>query len=792
LRLEYVFLAYHKKQTLMKHLISGLIGLVITFSLFGQSVEKHTISGTIADASNGETLIGANIFVKELGSGTVTNLYGFYSITLAAGTYNVKYSFVGFEPIDKTITLTENVKMDIELGVGATLIKEMVITGQKENANVESIEMSKEQLQMTKIKTIPAVFGEVDLIKAIQLLPGISSTGEGQSGFNVRGGSVDQNLILLDEAPVYNASHLLGFFSVFNPDAIKDVQVYKGGIPAEYGGRLSSVLDIRMKDGNKKKYALTGGIGTISSRLTFEGPIQKGESSFILSGRRTYADQFLRLAKDTSIRRNKAYFYDLNAKANFKLGENDRIFVSGYFGDDVFGGGDFGFDWGNATATTRWNHVYNDKIFSNLTFIYSKYDYNLGVTGGATGFSWKSDIQDYSAKLDYNFFINPKNTLKLGAITTYHEFNPGVIKGVGSTSIFNEFKIPENAALESAAYISNEQKITDKFSALYGLRYSHFNNVAKSNVYSYDENFDVSDTTTYEKNEFYNSYGHFEPRLGLKYTLSPTSSVKMSYNRMAQYVHLASNGISSSPLDIWFPSSKNVKPQIADQIAVGYFKNFEENTYEGSIEVYYKNNQNAIDFKDHAALLLNEYIEGELRFGDARAYGSEFLVRKNKGRLSGWLSYTLAKTERKIPEINSGEWYNATWDKTHDASLVLSYELSKRVMLSANWVYATGRAVTYPTGKFTYNGLTVPVYSDRNAERMPHYHRGDVGLTLKNKEKEGRKYFWDLNFSVYNVYNRYNAYTVSFGEDDDNPEQQVANKTYIFPILPALTWNFKL
>lgn len=764
------------------------MSLILVLSGFAQ--EKFTISGTLSDASSGEALIGANVFMEEISKGTISNDYGFYSISIPPGTYTLRCSYIGFNTVKKEIQLTQDIKMDLELSESGTNLTNVVITGEKANKNVENVEMSKEKLTVTKIKTIPAVLGEVDVIKAIQLLPGISATGEGQSGFNVRGGSVDQNLILLDEATVYNAAHFLGFFSVFNPDAIKNVEVYKGGIPAQYGGRLSSVLDIKMNDGNKKKMAINGGIGTVSSRLTIEGPIKKNESSFLVSGRRTYADQFLRFAPDTSIRDNKVYFYDLNAKANYKLGENDRIYLSGYFGDDVFKFDGAEISWGNQTGTVRWNHIYNSKLFSNLTFIYSKYNYNLGSDDSGLGFNWASGIKDYSGKLDYNYFLNADNSIRFGAQVTHHDFEPGEIKPVGE-SLFTELDLDDKRALESAAYISNEQKFGPRFSAIYGLRFSMFNNIGGTNVYSYNENYEVKDTTLHAKGEFYNSHFNFEPRLGLKYSLTEHSSVKASYNRTAQYIHLASNGISSSPLDVWFPSSTNVKPQVADQYALGYFQNFRDNSFESSLEVYYKDISNAIDFKDHATLLLNQHIEAELRTGIARAYGAEFLLKKNAGKLNGWLGYTFAKSERKIDVINDGNWYNATWDKTHDISLVMAYDLNKRISFSGNWVYATGRAVTLPTGKYEYNGLTVPVYSDRNAERMPAYHRADIGFTLRNKDKEGRKLFWDLNTSVYNVYNRHNAYAINFVEDPDNPEKQIAEQTYIFPILPSVTWNFK-
>ena len=489
-------------------------------------------------------------------------------------------------------------KLNMGLKVEGLLLEEFEVTGEVDNENVESVEMSSVNMKMESIKKIPALMGEVDVIKAIQLLPGVQTVGEGNSGFYVRGGAVDQNLILLDEAPVYNASHLLGFFSVFNSDAIKDVQLYKGGIPAEYGGRLSSVLDIRMKDGHQKKIHGAGGIGTISSRLTLEGPIQKDKSAFILSGRRTYADLFLKLSKDSSRRKSRLFFYDFNAKANYKINDNNRIFLSGYFGRDVLGiDQEFEINWGNATGTMRWNHIFNNKLFSNVTLIYSNFDYFLGQPTGAEAFSWQSNIQNYSGKIDFNYFANPRNSIKFGYQLTLHKFDPGLVKGVGDETIFNQLRVPKSNALEHGIYVSNEHKITPRFTALYGLRYSHFQNIGPGTVYSFDDNFDVTDTTTYKKGDIYNEYGGFEPRVGLRYSLTDESSIKASYNRTRQYIHLASNGTSSSPLDIWFSSSKNVKPQIADQVALGYFRNLKANTYELSAEVYYKTLANSIDLK---------------------------------------------------------------------------------------------------------------------------------------------------------------------------------------------------
>ena len=773
-----------------------LLTLLILFAAgihaaWGQET-KFTLSGHVSDAGSGEELIGANIFEPVSGAGAVTNLYGFYSLTLPAGRYRIEFSYIGYSSRILDVNLTENRTLNVEIGEAPISVDEVVVTAEREDRNVESVAMSKEKLSIEKIKTIPVVFGEVDLIKAIQLLPGVQTVGEGQSGFFVRGGGSDQNILLLDEAPVYNASHLLGFFSVFNADAIKDVQLYKGGIPASYGGRLSSVLDIRMKDGNNKQFSGSGGIGTISSRLTLEAPIVKDKGSFIVSGRRTYVDAFLPLFanNDSTLKDSKLYFYDLNLKANYQLSEKDRLFLSGYFGRDVFGASNARVEWGNGTGTLRWNHIFSNKLFSNLTFIYSDFDYAISQEDNVEGFKWDSKIRDLSAKFDFNYFLNPKNSIKFGYQGIRHSFSPGYARGTGSETIYNSLKLPETTSLEHGVYIENEQEISPSLSASYGIRASLFQNLGKATVYHYNENYQVTDSTSYGAGKVYNSYFNLEPRVGLRLKIDDDKSVKASYNRMVQYMQLASNSQSSSPLDIWFPSSPNVKPQIADQVALGYFQNFRNNTYETSIEVYYKKTRNAVDFKDYAELLLNEYLEGELRFGEARAYGAEFLIRKNKGKLTGWIGYTLSKSERRIKEINKGNWYNTDYDKTHDVAVVMTYELNKRSSFSLNWVYGTGAPTTFPTGRLYYNGEVIPVYSDRNAYRMPDYHRMDVSYILKNREKPGRKLFWDLNFSIYNVYNRHNPYTITFKEDSEKPGETYAEKTYLFPILPSVTWNF--
>tara|TARA_R110001592_G_scaffold140938_2_gene362109 strand:+ start:6147 stop:8504 length:2358 start_codon:yes stop_codon:yes gene_type:complete len=783
----------------MKKFFQLLFFLLFSTYIFSQ--EKFTLSGTIKDNTDGEDLIGVTIFVKELpGVGTVTNLYGFYSITLPKGEYTFQYSYVGYKTIKFKANLNQNIKNNIELSSGSTDLEVVEITGEKEGENIRSNEMSVEKINIKDISSIPVLFGENDILKVIQLLPGVKSAGEGNSGFFVRGGSSDQNLILLDGAPVYNASHLLGFFSVFNPDAIKDLSLYKGGIPAEHGGRLSSVVDIKMKEGNSKKYAVIGGIGTLSSRLTIEGPIVKDKSSFIVSGRRMYLDAFKGLSSNESIKNAILYFYDLNMKANYQFNDKNRLFVSGYFGRDNFGIADrFGFNYGNATATLRWNHLYNDKVFSNTSFMFSNYDYEINIE--AAGFSINSRIQDFTLKQDLDFFWNENNKLKFGGSVVHHTFDPGKIsstgEAIGNTEIENRYGI------ESGLYVSNEQKFTDKWSATYGLRYSNFTQIGPGEFYNYNNKGQVTDTIKYTENNAVKSYNGIEPRLALNYVFNNSTSVKSSYNRMYQYLHLLSNSSGGNPTNSWLPTSNNIKPEIADQVVLGFFKNFKDNTYEFSIETYYKAMQNTIDYRTGAEITLNPTVEGELLYGKGRAYGVEFYLKRKKGLFTGWISYTFARTEVQFDNINRGNWYPAKQDRTHDLSVVLMYNLTERLKFSSTFVFYTGNAVTFPTGKYILDGQIINLYSDRNGSRFPNYHRLDVGLTLdgKNykmvtnsttgeKEKKDKKFHSSWNFSIYNVYNRENAYSFSFAPKEDDPIQTEITQTSLFKIVPAITYNF--
>lgn len=754
--------------------------------------KKLTISGYISDSETGEMLIGATVYVSELQTGTVSNLYGFYALSLPPGKYTLVFSYIGYMSNKETVKLTKDITINVELEISNQQLEEVVITGERQDANVSAPEMSVMKIESKTISAIPALFGETDVIRAIQLLPGVKPVAEGSTGFSVRGGSADQNLVLLDGAAVYNAGHLLGFFSVFNNDALKDVTLYKGDIPAAYGGRLSSLLDVRMKDGNSKKFSGTGGIGLISSRLTLEGPIASEKTTFLISGRRTYADLFIPLFGNPDLEGSKLFFWDLNAKLSHTINDNNRIFASAYFGRDVFKNEFAGMDLGNNTVTVRWNHLFSKKLFSNFTFLRSRYEYELGTPEGeANSFEWKSKMVDYSTKADFTWYLNTDNTVKFGASLIHHTFNPGEARGTGEEAFFDELIIPKKYALESGIYVSNEQKIGALLTLKYGLRLSMFNNIGPDTLYHYNQDYEAVDAEGIAKGEIYNTFVHLEPRFGMTYMLSEVSSVKASYTRSVQYVQLAQNSTAGTPLDIWFSSSPNVKPQLSDQVAVGYFRNFKNNTFEASVEGYYKYMQNAIDFRDHAELLLNKHIEGELRFGKAWSYGLEFMVRKQRGELTGWVSYTLSTVQREVAEINNGNPYRAPYDKPHDISVVINYNFSKRLVGGLNWVYSTGVPVTLPTGRAVWGNKIVPIYSDRNDYRMPDYHRLDLSLTFKPKENPDRRWYGEWNLSVYNAYARKNPWAINFVQDSGNAYSTYAEMTYLFSIIPSISYNFK-
>lgn len=759
---------------------------------------RFTISGHVKDQKNGEELIGVSVLIKELNTGTVTNSYGFYSITVPEGKYTLVFSYVGYTNVVQNIDLHSNMVINPEMTEAKIELKEVTVSGEKPNSNVESTRMSVLSVDVQALKKMPALLGEVDILRGLQFMPGVQTGGEGSTGFYVRGGNVDQNLILLDEAVVYNPSHLFGFFSVFNADAIKDAELYKGGIPAQYGGRLSSVLDVKMKDGNSKKFGVSGGVGLISSRLTLEGPIIKDKSSFIISARRTYADVFLRLSPDDEINKSVLYFYDLNAKANFTINENNRVFLSGYFGRDRLGFDKlFSNGWGNATGTLRWNHIFNKKLFSNLTLITSRYDFLLKASPEESqSFKWTSDMQDQSVKADFTYYLNPKNTIRFGGILTWHHLFPGQVVPGNDKSFINELKLPVNNSLEHAYYLGNEQKVNGRLTLNYGLRFSMFQNMGSALVYRYGPNStgnnpDIRDSSSYKKGEIYNTYTGFEPRFALKYSINENSSLKLSYNRTMQYIHLVSNTNSPSPTDIYIASSPNVKPQSSDQVAAGYFRNFQDNTLELSAEVYYKQMNKQVDYVDNANIFLYKHVESQLLAGKGTSYGFELFAKKKAGKFDTWLSYTWSKTDRQIDGINNGKAYPVRYDHRHNVSFVINYEKSKRWTFSTNFIFTTGGAFSAPDGRYEYDGYVLPYISSRNNYRMPAYHRMDMAVTYYPDKYFTKKWKGYWTFSLYNAYGQKNAYSIVFRQREGYPDTYQAVRTHLFTFVPSVTYNFK-
>ena len=760
-----------------------LIVCIIGVTQKMQAQEKMTVNGTVKDLLSGESIIGAVIKIDKLANVTVTsNEYGFFAISLPKGKYDLIISFIGYE--DKRISIPLDKPLSIQVFLESkNQLAEVVVESKRKDDNLIKAQIGTETLNMKSISKVPVIFGEKDVLKTIQLLPGVKSAGEGNSGFYVRGGAADQNLILLDEAPVYNASHLLGFFSTFNSDAIKDATLIKGNGPAQYGGRLSSVLDVKMKEGNNKNYTVNGGLGLISSRLSIEGPIQEDKSSFILSGRRTYADVFLK-ATD-KFKDNILYFYDFNAKANYKIDEKNRIYFSGYFGKDELGlGSSFRINWGNKTGTIRWNRVISSKLFLNTSFIYSDYNYDVSLKNGETNFNVNSNIKDLNIKQDYTFYINPKNTIRFGFNSILHTITPSIFSGTVNNYIN---KVGRNG-LENAIYFNNNFKANAKLTLDYGIRVSAYSLMGGDvyNLYNGDEK---TSSILLKKNAFGKTYLNLEPRITTNYRVNDFSSVKLAYARNVQHLHLLSNATASNPSDQWIGDSYNIKPELADQTSVGYSRNFKNNTYELGAELYYKAMQNQLDYKDGTNINTITDVESALLFGIGRAYGFELLAKKKFGILSGWISYTLSKTERKIQGINEGDWYNAKQDRTHDISIVTIVELNSKWSVSGVFVYYTGNAVTFPTGKYSVGGQTIYQYAKRNANRMPTYHRLDLSVTYENKSRKKYESAW--NFSLYNVYGRENAYRITFQDDPlDNSKTQII-QTALFRWVPSITYNFK-
>jgi len=778
--------------------------LLVGLNLIGYAQEKFTLSGSIFEAEGQETLIGANVLILNLKTGTISNEYGFYSLTLKKGIYQITVSMMGYTNLQETITLDRNITQNFTLTEALQSLDEVVIESNIESLNIKTPQMSVNSLSASSIKQIPVVFGESDVIKAITLLPGVSSAGEGAAGFNVRGGAADQNLILLDEATIFNSSHLFGLFSVFNPDAIKSLKLYKGGIPAKYGGRVASVLDIYQKEGNKNEFHANGGIGLVASRMLLEGPLKKGSGSFLLGGRATYAHLFLPLFDIDNI----AYFYDLNTKLSYKLDPKNKIYLSGYFGRDVFNVSEsFENTYGNTVVNFRWNHLFSDRLFSNLSLIYSDYYYGLNLN--FVGFEWNSGIQNMNIKYDFKQYISDRYKLEYGVHSTYYRFNPGIISPNGPESGINKEELTNKFAFENAVYIDVNEQLTDKLALSYGARLSTFLRLGQKELNVYENGLAIgynADLNLYEKidpigsqsdghGKVIKSFMNLEPRVALSYQLDDNTSLKTSYNRMAQYLHLLSNTSSPTPLDVWAPSGTYIQPQILDQLAIGYFKNYER--YSLEVESFYKITKNRIDYIDGANLIANKAIEQIVLNGRSRAYGLELLFRKNKGRFKGWFAYTLSKSEQQTkgrtdlePGINNGNWYNTPYDKTHDISITSSYELSERWNLNANFIFQTGQPTTYPNGQYAYNDIIVPTYEARNSSRLDAYHRFDVSGTYTPKSNKDRRWQGEWVFSIYNLYNRKNTQSLNFRENQDTGQNE-AVKLSLFGAVGSVSYNFK-
>jgi hypothetical protein len=779
---------------------------LILHSFLGYSQEKVTLSGTVIDTNNNESLIGVVIEIPALKISTITNEYGFYSLTIPKGTYSVVVSTIGYETKTIEISIQENSKLTFDIKADAKELDAVIVNKNPYRTIINKPEMSVNKIAISTIKKMPAILGEIDILKSITTLPGVTNAGEGQSGFNVRGGAADQNLILLDEATVYNSSHLFGFFSVFNADAIKDLKLYKGGIPSRFGGRVASVLDIYQKEGNSKAFNLSGGIGLISSRIMAEGPLVKEKGSFLVAGRSSYAHLFLKLTNN----KNSAYFYDLNTKLSYKLNENNNLYLSGYFGRDVFSlNNSFVNTYGNTVFNVRWNHLFSDQLFSNFSMIYS--DYYYGLTLDFVGFNWDSGIKNYNLKYDFKHYLSDKTKLFYGANAIYYDFNPGKIEPTNSTSGINPDQLDKKYAFEPALYLDVEQQLSDKLSINYGLRYSLFYRLGNQKINTYANNQAVvfnseqqiyekatpTGTVDYGRNETIAKFNNLEPRFSIAYLLNDNQSIKMSYNRMTQYLHLISNTQSPTPLDVWAPSDQFLKPQILDQIAIGYFSELNDGKYTLEVESFYKKIKNRLDYIDGADLIANNAIEQVVLNGNARAYGLEVLFRKNEGKLNGWASYTLSRSEQQTPGrtslesgINNGAWYKTGWDKLHNLSVTGMYQFNEKWSFSSIFTLQSGQPVTYPNGQYQYQGITIPTYGLRNENRLPTYHRLDVSATLIPSKNKNRNWQGEWVFGIYNLYSRKNAASISFRQNQDSGNNE-AVRLSIFGIVPSVTYNFK-
>lgn len=794
-------MALHLK--LKTHTAYSLLFFLIGIAVHAQ--QSYKLKGSITD-KNGP-LPGATIQVTETNLSVMTDLDGHFTLTVKEGTYKVQITFIGYNTITQTIQLDSDKNIRINMTNNSAELNELVIVQNAKKADIRKPEMSVNKLSISDVKKMPVVLGETDVLKSILQMPGVTNAGEGAAGFNVRGGSAGQNLVLLDDAPVYSSSHLFGFFSVFNSDAVKDLKLYKGGIPARFGGRASSVLEVFQTDGNMQDYHGTGGIGVISSRAKFEGPIQKGKSSFFVAGRASYAHLFMKLSDN----KNSAYFYDLNTRLNFDLDAKNKLTFSGYFGRDVFSFTDLlKNNFGNTVASLQWHHLFNDNLSSRMTVNYSDYAYGLEIP--FVGFQWDSNIKNFQFKYDFTQDITPNFQLKYGLSSQYYNFSPGIMKPTKPDSQINYRKLDNKYALENAAYIEAEQSLGQHFSLNYGVRFSSFSNIGKETVNLYENNqpvwfdqnlglykmADVIGKQEYGSGKTISNYNNFEPRIGLAYIINDDQSIKASYNRMSQYIHLISNTAAPTPLDIWTPSNKYLKPELVDQVALGYFQNLKEGMYSVETEVFYKKGKNRVDYIDGAQLIGNEALERVILIGESRAYGLELMFRKNLGKLTGWVSYTLSKSEQRTPGrtaeepgINNGNWYRTPYDKLHDLSITAMYDLSPKWNFGASFTLQSGRPVTYPDGQFEYLGNRVPNFNERNTDNLPAYHHLDVSATYTPNPTSTKRWKSEWVFGIYNLYSRSNAASITFRENKDIRGQNEAVKMSIFGMVPSVTYNFK-
>ncbi len=780
----------------MKQLLTFLL---LIFLINIQAQQKFTISGSIIDATTGESLMGVNVYIKSNPQkGVVSNYYGYYALRLPAGTYTIIYNFLGYQNTEVTISLDKNIKQDIKLTPTSETLNEVVVSGRTKIRNIRSTVLGTHALNIKAIENLPVLLGEKDILKIIQLLPGVKPAGEGQSGFYVRGGNIDENLILLDEAPVYNASHLLGFFSVFNSDAIRDAKLYKGHIPARYGSRLSSVLEMRMKEGNNQELHGQGGIGLISSRFTLEAPIVKDKASFLISARRTYVDLLVKaITNDSDVDNTALYFYDLNLKTNWRINQNNRLFLSGYFGRDVFGYNEsddkFGFSWGNATTTLRFNHIFNSRLFSNTSLIFSDYNYRIKLEEkGYTDFFFKlgAGIQDMSFKNDFNYYLNDRHKINFGIDMTHHTLKPSTFESSEYEEELAELNLTNRYSLENALYLSDKYGITDQLKLYLGLRYTNFIHFGGGDFTKYDAQGDEEFTKHYNRWQAIKTFHGLAPRISMSYAFNDKHSIKAAFAKTYQFLHLMSNSSSSNPTDVWMPSGLNIPAQTSYQTSLGYFRNLQDGKLEFSTEVYFKTMQNVVDYKTGTQVTLNPEVEKDLLYGQGKAYGLELLLRKKQGKLNGWISYTLSRSLKQFDGINGGKWFSARQDRIHDVSIVMNYKLTPRTDLGAVWVYYTGNAVTFPAGFYQVDGREYPYFTERNGGRMPDYHRLDVSFTLHNKP--GKKFRSSWNFSVYNAYGHLNPYLIYFRKDWENNSQSLkAKQITLFKWVPSITYNFK-